>query len=39
MEVELTELQPILVQTSKEVEELMVVIQKDKKVAEETKVF
>ena len=37
MEKELTELQPILEKTSVEVAELMVVIQRDKKIAEETK--
>jgi dynein heavy chain len=37
MEKELTDMQPILEQTSKDVAELMVVIQRDKKVAEETK--
>ena len=37
MEEELVALQPVLEQTSKEVAELMVVIQRDKKIAEETK--
>lgn len=37
MEKELTDLQPILEKTSVEVAEMMVVIQRDKKVAEETK--
>ena len=37
MENELTELQPVLEQTSKEVAELMIVIQRDKKIAEAKK--